>query len=202
MKQSRWIAIITGSLILSFTAVTAWTQTITKENLAKALQGGGYVVVMRHASSPHQLPDAATANVDNMNRERQLDEVGRRDAKAMGAALRKLKIPVAQVLSSPTYRALETARLMGFTDITAVDELGNEGMRAAREDYAAWLRAEAAEPIKNGNRLLITHGPNVTAAFPDVAKGMEEGEALIFRAGGEGGATLVGRLKITEWPGL
>ena len=78
-----------------------------------ALQRGGYVILMRHASSPSAAPDAAHANTDNVHQERQLDQQGRSSARAMGEAFRRLKIVIGQVLSSPTYRALETVKVAG-----------------------------------------------------------------------------------------
>jgi phosphohistidine phosphatase SixA len=76
----------------------------------KALRQGGFVIVMRHASSPRQAPSKQTANADNVKLERQLDETGRATAIAMGKALRELKIPLGDIFTSPTYRALETVR--------------------------------------------------------------------------------------------
>ena len=149
-------------------------QTLAGSELADALKQGGLVLVMRHTNSPRELPDAATANPDNLNGERQLDEKGRRDATLIGEALRRLQVPVSEVLSSPTYRALETARLAGLKDVTVQEELSNEGMRESSEQYAEWLRAQVAYQPELGNRLLITHGPNIGAAFPDEAAGMEE----------------------------
>lgn len=201
MKQIRWVS-ITGILILLLTPALTWSQTIAKENLASALRSGGYVIVMRHASSPRQLPTARTANPDNLNRERQLDETGRRQAQAMGKALRRLRIPIGKVLCSPAYRALETAHQMGFTGIDIVDELGNKGMRVSRKTYVAWLRANVTQPPASGNRLLITHGPNVAGAFPKYTAGMKEGEALIFHPDGKGGTVMTGRIRITDWPDL
>jgi phosphohistidine phosphatase SixA len=157
---------------------------------------------MRHASSPRTPPDEATANPDNVNRERQLDETGRTEAAAMGEALRARGIRITEVLSSPAYRAVETARRMGYSDVRSVDELSNEGMRASGEVYAAWLGANVAMSPESGNRLLITHGPNVSAAFPEHAAGMGEGEALVFRPSADGDPNMVARLAITDWPGL
>lgn len=68
-------------------AAPAPAQTIDRGILAEVLKDDGFVIVMRHADSPRQLPDAAIANPDNVNRERQLDEAGRRGATAMGEAL-------------------------------------------------------------------------------------------------------------------
>jgi phosphohistidine phosphatase SixA len=158
---------------------------------------------MRHANSPHDVPDAAHANPDNTSHERQLDEAGRSDATAMGAALKRLKIPVNEVLASPTYRALETARLLNVGKPRAVDELGNESMTATDATRADWLRREVArKTAPGGNRLLITHGPNIAAAFPDDSAGMGEGEALIFDPRSSKGPVMIRRIKIGEWAGL
>jgi hypothetical protein len=46
----------------------------------------------------------------------------------------------------------------------------------------------------------VTHLPNITRAFPQLASGLADGEALIFGSDGKGGATLVTRIKIEEWP--
>lgn len=192
-----------AALTLGLAAAALAAPTLPRGELAAALRAGGYVIVMRHASSPHDPPDAAHANPDNTSHERQLDETGRRDAAAMGAALKRLKIPVNEVLASPTYRALETARLLDVGQARAVDELGNEGMAAAGEARATWLRQQVARRAQpGGNRLLITHGPNISAAFPDYSAGMGEGEALIFDPRGRDGPVMVQRIKIGEWAGL
>jgi phosphohistidine phosphatase SixA len=195
--------LLMAALTLGLATAALAAQTVPRSELAAALRSGGYVIVMRHASSPHDPPDAAHANADNTGHERQLDETGRRDAAAMGAALKRLKIPVNEVLASPTYRALETARLLDVGQARAVDELGNEGMAATGEARAAWLRQQVARSTQpGGNRLLITHGPNISAAFPEYSAGMGEGEALIFDPRGKDGPVMVQRIKIGEWAGL
>lgn len=201
MKQTRWL-VGSGFALLLLTGTMALAQGIAREDIADALREGGYVIVMRHASAPRDLPDETTANPDNVNLERQLDAAGRAAAAAMGEAIRSRGILIAEVLSSPTYRTIETARRMGFSDIRPVDELSNEGMRASGEEYAAWLRANVAEPPDAGNRLLVTHGPNVATAFPEHAAGMGEGEALIFRPESNDDPVMVARIAIAEWPEL
>ncbi len=69
-------------------------QTVPLTDLVKQLRQGGYVLVMRHASSPREVPTKETANADNTKLERQLDEAGRRGAAAMGEAIRALRIPI------------------------------------------------------------------------------------------------------------
>lgn len=85
---------------------------------------------------------------------------------------------------------------------TPVEQLGNEGMRAAGEAWSAWLQAEVARAVSGGNRLLVTHGPNLSAAFPEYSRNMGEGEAFIFAPGGSQGPRLVHRIRIEDWTGL
>ncbi len=176
----------------------------TPANLVATLQKGGCVLVMRHVSSPREVPDAATANADNTTRERQLDAVGRASATAFGEALRRLHIPVGTVLSSPTYRAEETIRLAQLPAPALSPELGENGasMQAVTDAQAEWLRKKAAEFSAGTNTILVTHFPNITRAFPDNSKGIGDGEALVFGSDGKGGAMLIARVKIEEWPQL
>jgi phosphohistidine phosphatase SixA len=193
---------LSAMLFLALVATHLSAQTLPRAALVAELRKGGYVIVMRHANSPRETPDATTANPDNSMRERQLDASGRRDASAMGAALKRLGIPIGEVLSSPTYRALETARLVDAGKARPMEQLGNEGMSATDETRATWLRKEVARKTSGGNRLLITHGPNVSAAFPQDASGMAEGEALVFDPRSAKGPVMVQRIRIDEWAGL
>jgi len=177
-------------------------QTLSGAELVNALRQGGYVLAMRHASSPRQVPDKQTANADNVNLERQLDEPGRASAVAMGNALRDLKIPIGSVFTSPTYRALETVRLAKLTNPNPVPELGDGGqsMQPVAAAPGTWLQKKVTEFPKGSNTILVTHAPNLAAAFSALATNVADGEALVFGPDGKGGATLVARIKIDEWP--
>lgn len=187
-------------------ALAASVPLFTGKPLVAALQRGGYVILMRHASSPGTPPDPAQADVENIKHERQLDAAGRASAQAMGAALRRLRIPVGDVLSSPTYRALQTARLAQLPSPQTREELGDAGKSMGREksdERGAWLRLRVGRGPKPGrNTVIITHYPNITEAFKDEATDLAEGEALIFQPDRRGGASLVGRVKIEDWPKL
>lgn len=190
-----------GLLLL---AASARAQMLSGDALVKALQHGGYVIVMRHASSPRQVPDKAIANPDNTKPERQLDQTGRSTSAAMGKALRALKIPIGEIYSSPTYRALETIRLAQLPNPKPTPELGDNGqsMGITTEAQAAWLQKAVTQFPSGTNTLLVTHFPNLTRAFPQDARGVEDGEALIFGPDGKGGAKVVARVKIEDWPKL
>jgi phosphohistidine phosphatase SixA len=184
----------------------ASTASLTGKDLTAGLQRGGYVILMRHASSPGTPPDPAQAAPDNLHHERQLDEVGRASARAMGDAFHRLRIPIGQVLSSPTYRALETARLADLEPAQPYAQLGDAGQSMTADPSGtrgAWLRGTVAQAPKPGtDTLIITHAPNITEAFPTESVGLADGEALIFRPDGQGGAFLVARVKIQDWPRL
>lgn len=181
---------------------SAAAQTLSGPALVKSLQAGGHVIVMRHASSPRDVPP--TPNPDNVPPERQLDDKGRTTATAMGEALRRLKIPVGEVLTSPTYRARETARLAGLSMLRPTTELGEGSgtMQAVSPAQTEWLQKKVKELPRGTNTVLITHVPNILAAFPEVMPALVEGEALVFGADGKGGAHVVGRIKIEDWAGL
>lgn len=179
-------------------------QNLSGIELLKALQQGGQVIVMRHASSPRAAPDQATANSDNTTLERQLDETGRNTAVAMGKALRELKIPVGAVLSSPTYRALETVKLAQLPVAKTYPELGDGGqsMTPTNANQSNWLRQQAMQFPKGSNTVIVTHSPNIMAAFADYASGLADGEALVLGTDGKGGIALLARIKIEDWAKL
>ena len=200
-KKMNFVRLIAAVSLLPLCA-PAQTQ---GDYLLHALRRGGYVIVMRHASSPMETPTKQTADPDNTNLERQLDETGRTSAAAMGKALRDLKIPIGEVLSSRAYRALETARLAQFGSPRVAPELGDNGrsMQQSTDAQTVWLRKRVTQfPPPGSNTMLVTHLPNIERAFPEYSAGLADGEALIFGPNGNGGAALVARVKIDQWPTL
>lgn len=189
--------------VVMATAGGAMAQMLDGATLVAALRKGGHVIVMRHASSPGQPPVGAALHRDNVGGERQLDEAGRAAATAMGEALRRLQIPIGEVLTSPAFRARETARYAGLANARAYDELGDGGqsMKQADDARGAWLRRKAGESPRAGNTLIVTHQPNVARAFPDAAN-VAEGEALVFAPDGKGSWRLVARVPIDRWTRL
>jgi phosphohistidine phosphatase SixA len=175
------------------------------ESIVPALRAGGYVIVLRHARAPRDPPAAADAHPDNVDRERQLDAVGHADAAAVGAALRELRIPIGEVLSSPTFRARETVRELRVGDAALAVELGDGGkdMQAGAEAARSrWLRERAARrPAAGTNTLIVTHLQNITGAFGEEFADTAEADALIVEPA-DGGARVLGRIKVADWPAL
>ena len=197
----RWLILP----LLLLCAAAAHADPVRDGNLARLLRSGGFVILMRHASSPPTPPLAGQAEPGNTRLERQLDASGRSAARALGNALRHLEIPIGEVLCSPTYRARETLRLAGWAPQIAA-ELGDGGhsMQAdATGRRGAWLRSRVAAPPRVGtDTLIVTQLPNIAEAFPQDAKGLADGGALVLRPDGHGGAALIGRIPIDGWAAL
>lgn len=196
-------AVSAALLCLAFPAQAA---ELSGAALVHALQGGGYVIVMRHASAPDRRPSAKEADSENPTRERQLDAEGRNAAQAMGVAMRQLHLPVGAILSSPTYRARETVQLAALGNPRIFTELGDAGhsMKAsAVAGWAGWLRQKVGEmPERGSDTLIVTQAPNIEKAFGGDAKGLKAGGALIYQPQHNGAPKLVGRIAIGEWLGL
>ena len=184
-------------LTLSVGSSSVFSQNLSIEQVIAALQEGGYIIFMRHAKAPGQLPTEATADEGNDYLERQLDEQGKRDAANFGAAIRRLNVPLSSIESSPTFRTRETARLAGFTNVILRDFLLQETSEIP-EEIVSRLKSELKIRPESGNRLFVSHSGNVMAIFPDLFPYIEQGEALIVDPSGFDIA-LLARILITEW---
>jgi len=195
---------------LVMTLAAAWVRAdgtrLQGAQLVEALRRGGYVILMRHASSPHEPPAAAQADPDNSSHERQLDANGRAAARALGAALRTLRIPIGAVWCSPSYRARQTVRLAALGTPRIAAELGDQGHSMAADPSGArgaWLRQQVAHaPAPGTDTVFVTHLPNIAEAFPAQGRQLGDGEALILQPDAHGGAQIVARVPINEWPVL
>jgi 3-dehydroquinate synthase class II len=74
-------------------------------------------------------------------------------------------------------------------------------MQGGTEAQAAWLQKRVTQFPKGANTILVTHFPNLRGAFPQLGN-VDDGEAVVFGPDGKGGATVVGRIKIEEWPAM
>jgi phosphohistidine phosphatase SixA len=192
-------------IALAATMMPTAAQTLSGDELVTALRRGGYVLLMRHASSPRQPPSKESADDANVDLERQLDKTGRSTSAAMGEALKALKIPIGEVLTSPAYRARQTAQLAQLPNPQPREELGDGGhnMQGISEAQGAWLKKKVAQfPPRGTNTILVTHLPNIERAFPQWASGLADGEALVFGPDAQGEPTVVAHIKIEQWPTL
>jgi len=188
------------ALILS-TATAAQTPDLA--SLVADLRQGGYVIVIRHGATNRDQADTDPLNLDNVAKQRQLSPQGIETAKQVGAAFKKLGIPIDWVYTSRFNRAVETGRLIAGGPVTATLDLAEGGLVVTpieNDRRAAALKKMAATPPEPGrNTIIVTHKPNIVDAFGKDWLDVKEGEATVFKPDGAGHAAAVARVQPADW---
>lgn len=209
MKFRQMCKGILGVLLALVTGATlaAAPPQLDDTALVAALRSGGYNIYFRHVATDWSQSDRVDKRDDwldcDATRMRQLSAAGRDDARAIGSAMRKLAVPVGEVLASPYCRTMETARLMDVgevqpsTDVMNLRSASYFGGRAAI--VATAQRLLSTLPPDGTNRVIVAHG-NVAREATPVYPG--EGEGVVFEPDGKDGFRLVGRLTPADWQRL
>src|SRR5262249_25152053 len=117
--------------------------------LLSALRHGGYVLYFRHAATDFSQNDEKMKRFEDCADQRNLVDRGRNDARAAGAAIRELKIPVERVLASPFCRTVETAQLL-FGRAEKMQEVRGGPAVPSSSDRYAELRKILSTPVRPG----------------------------------------------------
>src|SRR3954470_15259470 len=172
----------------------------------KALQGGGHVIVFRHGATHNDQADTDPLNISNIAKQRKLNDQGRTLAREIGEAMRKLQIPVGQVVTSQFNRAVETGILLGFGAVTSTADITEGGLVVTpienNRRAAAMKKLAATAPPGGSNVVLVSHKPNILDAFGKSWFDIREGEASIFKPDASGGAKFIVRLQAADWSKL
>jgi broad specificity phosphatase PhoE len=182
---------------------TAWSQTAPPVGaVLKLLGAGGYVIVFRHGATNADQADTDPLNLDDVAKQRQLNDTGRADAKAVGEVFKAAGIPIGKSYSSRFQRAVETARLIGGKEPQATLDITEGGLVVSPNENnrrTQALRALVATPPDPGtNTLIVTHKPNILDAFGKDWFEINEGEASIFKPA-NGKYVMVARVQIAQW---
>ncbi len=101
-------------LVIGLMVGSAWGQASPSvTDLVPLLRAGGYVIVFRHGATHPDQADTDPLHDENVDKQRQLNDKGRADAKQVGETLKAAGIPIGKSYSSRFNRAVETARLIG-----------------------------------------------------------------------------------------
>ena len=146
------------SLLLLMAASPAVAQApglLRPEEALPLLRAGGLNLYMRHATTDRSQAD--TGRLEDRAGQRNLSPAGEAMARALGEAFRRLGIPLREVLTSPVFRARDTARLaFGEARIHPALIADDYTRGDARQDAAEVSRL-LAEPAHGGNRVLVGH---------------------------------------------
>jgi phosphohistidine phosphatase SixA len=157
-----------------------------EEWLVAAIQDGNKIIYLRHSTTVQTQVD--TGRLNDRAGQRNLSPDGIRQAEQLGRALRALRVPLNRILSSPVFRARDTAELaFGAEDVEVTMDL-------VADDYAGnrlqamldGTRRLLAEPLPPGeNRVLIGHRTPLEMvtgqSFPDEV--LPEGAMAVFLPG-------------------
>lgn len=183
---------VRGGLILVLALLAAGTAAADPTPAVESLTAGGTVLMLRHARAPgtgdppgFRLGDCAT--------QRNLDGVGREQARHIGRWLRRQGVAAAQVFSSQWCRCLETARLLELGPVAELPALNSFFARAAeRATRLAALRGFLADLPSGGPLVvLVTHQVTITALTGET---VGSGAGVLLRLTGNGAFEVLGRM--------
>jgi phosphohistidine phosphatase SixA len=181
------------AVLVFSTSTTPGAAVADSDDAWAALAKGGHVALIRHGNAPPGYGgDPPGFKIDDCKTQRNLDEQGRDEARALGVAFRDHGVRVDQVLSSPWCRCLDTARLMAVGTVEPSwalvpdrDPSAPVRLRELQELVATWRGP--------GTLVLVTHALTVRALLGFLPI---QGETVVLRPapGSATGGSLVGMI--------
>ena len=167
--------------------------------LVDALKAGGLVIYFRHAATDFGENDINMTDYADCKNQRNLTDEGRKDARAIGAAIKRLGLPIGDVLASPFCRTMETATLIFGRAVATPAVLGGPAA-APPEKYTPLKQLLSTSPPSGVDLAVVGHG-NPFKAITSVPY-LAEGEAAVLRPLGAAGFQLVARIPKDGWDAL
>ena len=159
------------------------------------LREGGLVLAMRHALAPGTF-DPPQFKLGDCSTQRNLNDVGRQQARDIGAWFRAHKLQPARVRSSPWCRCVDTAQL-AFGTHEAWPALGSPrgATEATNAESLNTLRAAILSASSQRGRfeVWVTH---MFVLADLVGQNTNVGEGLLLRAGADGAPQVLGRWSV------
>ena len=132
--------------------------------IASETRFNGTVIFLRHAMAPG-IGDPKNFDLDDCKTQRNLDETGREQARAIGKLIAAAKLDLAGIYSSEWCRCLETAVLLDLGAVTPFDGLNSFYQNhAPRDATLAKLNSKLANLPHNGAPIImVTHYVTIQA---------------------------------------
>jgi broad specificity phosphatase PhoE len=147
--------------------------------MIERMKAGRHILMIRHALAPG-TGDPANFRIGDCSTQRNLDDRGRKQAKAIGDWLRSNGITSARVYSSQWCRCLETAKLLEYE------------MTQDREPNLRALRTFMAQQPSDGALIiLVTHFVTISAVSNEA---VSSGEGVLLELNEDAPYEVVGRL--------
>lgn len=204
-RKSRWTRVAALGLAVLTCGVAGAAQAADTFDL---LRKGGYTLFFRHTQSDWAIArtpapaksgaaSGVIAKVEACAGEPQLSEEGRADARALGMAIKSLKLSVTDISSANLCRMRETATIAFGAPRTVAD-------LAPRPGYALSLSAQAAAVERLAGAPLAEHSLRVIVGDYEVAQALygvtlAEGDAVVLKTGADGRQSAVAHLRLGEW---
>jgi phosphohistidine phosphatase SixA len=158
-----------------------------------ALAKGGHVVLIRHGNAPPGYGgDPPGFKISDCSTQRNLDEIGRQQARTLGEAFRQQGVRVDRTVSSPWCRCLETARLMAVGEVESSWVLVPD-MNPSATPRLSQLKTLVSDWRGPGTLVLVTHALTVR---PLVGFLPGQADAVVLKPTGDSvrGFEFVGRI--------
>jgi hypothetical protein len=192
--------LLCGLSAAPLSAAEAPDDTLAGPALLSALRAGGLILYFRHTSTDFGQNDDQMSGYEDCARQRNLTSRGRDEARAIGAAIQRLHIPVGEVLASPFCRTRETAQLIFGRARVEAAVRGGPASDDGSDRYAALRRLLSTAPASGTVLAIASHGNpfRAVAGTPYLA----EGEAAVVRPLGERGFRVIARIPKDGWSAL
>jgi len=182
-------------LLICFTALSTLAMAGVDSGQAgmiERMKAGGHILMIRHAIAPG-TGDPANFRIGDCSTQRNLDDRGRKQAKAIGDWLRSNGITSARVYSSQWCRCLDTAKLLGMGSVAQLPALNSfYELTQDREPNLKALRKFIAEQPSDGALIiLVTHLVTISAIANE---GVSSGEGVLLKLNQDAPYDIVGRL--------
>jgi broad specificity phosphatase PhoE len=149
---------------------------------------------MRHGSTEKGFGDPPGYRLDDCSTQRNLSPEGREEARRVGERVKRERVPIARVYTSPWCRCRETARI-AFGKADDWEPLSSFFDFPDREpDYTDRVKkriANIAHRGMKGNTVMVTHNINIAAL---TKLSVAPAELVVVRAEGCCGMRTLGRL--------
>ena len=144
---------------------------VAQSELANKLQDGTHVLLMRHADAPG-YGDPKNYQISECSTQRNLGDLGRKQAKATGDWLSKQGIQQAKVYSSPWCRCVDTATLLNKGEVKKELALGSffDDMSQAKKQTEELTKLIAVKRKQSPNIpiIMVTHHVNIQSYVGEV----------------------------------